>query len=397
MFSLVLAKVGFFVMNILIIRWLTKEDYGRIYIAINYVSFFMAMVGMGNYQGVLRYNSIMKKGRKTTLVKDYAMGEGLKRQMLLNIGMLILAFVFFGSRFSILEIIAWLSIRFLGFYFLEFAKVEARSDFDNKKFVLYDVSYTLSSLILGIGLTCFFGAKGYLISLCVSPYVLFLFKRFRFSFRRPEIDFNFKEFWHFSWVTALTTQISGWIFMLDIFMIGNMLPNTSVVDYRVASIIPFNLLFIGQIFMQTDYPKLCKEHRNIPFLKKYITNYTLVMLAFSVIIFLVSHFFSTEILGIFGKNYKDSSLFNILIFGTMSALLVRIPYGNFLAALGKSHWNLLIAIFINLFIVAGLYLVIPKYGLKGVAYFTVGTITLSGVLSMTAFFHEIKKSNTFAE
>ena len=76
-------------------------------------------------------------------------------------------------------------------------------------------------------------------------------------------------------------------------MIGFLMKNeTDVALYKVASLIPFSLLFIPNGFIKTDIIKLTQEYQNKEFLKKYIFNYIKLFSIISIVIALGLTFFS---------------------------------------------------------------------------------------------------------
>ncbi|WKS95438.1 oligosaccharide flippase family protein [Riemerella columbina] len=386
-----LSKAFFFLMNLWAIRMLSKSDYGTVMLALNFLGFFLALVGMGNYQAVLRFGALEPYTSRKMLF-NYLFSIGLVRQGLVNILMLALALVFYWNHIEVFWLILLLSSRFLGFYFLEFSKARRRALLDNKTFAWYDIIFATLSLLLSIIFTYFWGVYGFVLALCIAPFFILFLDRYQCQWALPnKTKQERRDLWQFSWTTALTSQVSGWIFMIDLLMIGWYLTSADVANYRVASILPFNLLFIGHIFLQTDYAKLCKSSKNKQHFQQYLKNYWQVIALFSVLILGIGFWQSQLILSLFGEDYRVVPIFRILLISTILGLMLRMPFGYLLAALGQSHWNLKIAIFINTLTFLGLYFIIPQYGIEGVAYFTLFNIALSGLLTAMAYRVEIQK------
>ena len=90
------------------------------------------------------------------------------------------------------------------FFLLDQAKAEIRGRHNNKKFGQLDLIFNLISLLSAVLFSYFFGVNGYIFSLCLSPFVVLLFHRFKFSFSKKIFaDFTQKEFWRFSISMAL--------------------------------------------------------------------------------------------------------------------------------------------------------------------------------------------------
>ena len=92
----------------------------------------------------------------------YSFSYGLVFNFLLNIVMLVLAFILFGSNHQTL-LIAIFSVRLLGVYLLEQAKSEIRANHDNEKFAKLEIYSSLLLLFSSVLLTYFLGVKGYII------------------------------------------------------------------------------------------------------------------------------------------------------------------------------------------------------------------------------------------
>ncbi len=388
--AVLVSRLSSFLLTMFAARFIVKEDFGMAVLALNFLGFFIPMTGLGNYQGMLRYGSMLEDDVQRERLATYSFTVGLWLQWVLNAAMIVLAGFIYRQQPEIVWIICLLSVRFLGIYFLEHRKAELRADFDNRKFSFLEIAHALFALALGGLLSYFLGLRGYLIALSVSPFVVLLFGLPKLNSRRPQLQINFKEFWRFSWITALTSQVSDWIFMLDILLIGIYLSDASAAQYRVSSIIPMNLLAIGYIFLQTEYPKLCKYSHDRNYQLSYIKSYWRLMFIVSVAIIALGYPAAGLLLSLFGPQYTDASVFHILLWATASSLLLRIPFGNMLASIGKSKWNLVIALFLNALVLIGLVVVLPDYGLIGAAWLSVFSLTLSGVLSAAAYFHELK-------
>ena len=105
----------------------------------------------------------------------------------------------------------------------------------------------------------------------------------------------------------------------------------------------------------------------------------------------VSYFFSEEIMALFGINYRNPEIFKILIWASVSSLFFRIPFGNLLAARGLSKYNLITAVVSLVLLVVLGNIMKESFGLKGIAYASIISISLSGLLSCILFFRSFKK------
>ncbi|MDF2551507.1 MAG: hypothetical protein K0R77_782 [Chryseobacterium sp.] len=391
--SLLIARLSAFLLSVFVARILSKEDFGAATFGLNFLTIFLAFSGFGAAQGVVKYGSGIESNLQRKQLFRYAFSYGLIYNFILTLIMILISGILYWEEFTKIKLILLFSIRFLGMYLVEQKKAEYRADLDNQTFAKFDIFLSVTSLIFGVVCTYFWQLNGFILSLCLSPFFLFFYDR-QFSFSLKKItfnDFRSKEFWHFSWTTAFTTQIGELVFILDIFFIGLLMKEQDVAYYKVSSMIPMNILVLGFIFMQTEYPKLCQHHRDKKYQFQFIFNYWKLFTAVGIIVLVVGVFFDQQILSIFGNQYQNTEIYRILLFAAVISLIFRVLFVYMLASIGKTMWNLVISAFMLFATSLSLYLVIPEYGLTGVSYVTFGCLALSGILPAFAYFYESKK------
>lgn len=390
--SFFVTKISAFLITLFMARMLTKEDFGWVMYGLNYLGFFLPFIGFGSSNGTLRYVAIEPNLEKKAQLNLYSFSYGLVFNFLLNIVMLVLAFILFGSNHQTL-LIAIFSVRLLGVYLLEQAKSEIRANHDNEKFAKLEIYSSLLLLFSSVLLTYFLGVKGYIISLCLSPFLILFFHNFKFSLDRKFIEnIQQKEFWKYCFSMAITNQLSELIFLLDIFFIGIFLGNTEVAQYRIYSVIPFNLFFISALFFQTSYPKLCEKHRDNSFQIEFLINFLKIVVPVVLLILAVAFYFDQEILKLFGGNYhQETIVFRILILASVSVILLRTPFGYLLASKGESRYNLIAAIISIIGLLVFIKPVISSNGLEGVAWLSLANLTFVGVFLMGSYFYLVQK------
>ncbi len=392
--SFFVSKIAAFLLTLFMARILSKEDLGWVMYGLNYLGFFIPFVGFGSSHGSLRYAAIENENEEKQKIITYSFSYGLIFNVLLSLIMLVLAFILFGNGNQLL-IVSLFTIRLFGLFLLEQAKAEVRGKHDNKKFGQIEIYSNLLLLVSAVLSAYFFGVKGYVFSLCLSPFVVLLFHRFRISFDRTLFkNFTEKNFWKFCITMAFTNQISELIFLLDVFFIGIFLDNSAVAHYRIYSIIPFNLFFLAALFFQTAYPKLCENHENNSFQLQFLFNFWKLMIPISILIFAVSYFGASLILKLFGEDYAQNSMvFLILIGASISVLLLRTPFGYLLASKGKSSYNLMVA---SISIITLLVLIKPiiyNFGLEGVAWLSFINLLFIGIFQMVSYFYLVYRDS----
>lgn len=388
--SFFVSKIAAFLLTLFIARILSKEDLGWVMYGLNYLGFFIPFVGFGSSHGALRYAAIEKENEEKQKIIAYSFSYGLIFNGLLSLIMLVLAFILFGNGNQLL-IISFFVIRLFGIFLLEQAKAEARGKHDNKKFGQLEIYSNILLLVSAVLFAYFFGVKGYVFSLCLSPFVVLFIHRFRISFDRILFkNFTEKSFWKFCVSIAFTNQISELIFLLDVFFIGVFLDNSAVAHYRIYSIIPFNLFFLAALFFQTAYPKLCENHQNNQYQLQFLFNFWRLMVPITILIFVVSYFGAEYILTLFGNDYaQDPIVFLILIGASISVLLLRTPFGYLLASKGKSSYNLVASSISIISLLVFIKPIISDFGLEGVAWLSFINLLFTGIFLMASYFYSV--------
>jgi O-antigen/teichoic acid export membrane protein len=391
--SFFVSKIAAFLLTLFMARILSKEDLGWVMYGLNYLGFFIPFVGFGSSHGALRYAAIEKENVEKQKIIAYSFSYGLIFNILLSLIMLVLAFVIFGNGNQLL-IVSLFMIRLFGVFLIDQAKSEVRGFHNNKKFGQIEIYSNILLLVSAVFSAYFFGVKGYIFSLCLSPFVVLFFHRFRISFDRTQFkNFTEKSFWKFCVTMAFTNQVSELIFLLDVFFIGIFLDNSAVAHYRIYSIIPFNLFFLAALFFQTAYPKLCENHQNNQYQLQFLFNFWKLMVPITILIFAVSYFGAEYILTLFGNDYAENpKVFKILIVASISVLLLRTPFGYLLASKGKSIYNLIAALISILSLLVLIKPIISNFGLEGVAWLSLVNLFFIGNFQMISYFYLVYRA-----
>ena len=391
--SFFVSKIAAFLLTLFMARILSKEDLGWVMYGLNYLGFFIPFVGFGSSHGALRYAAIEKENEEKQKIITYSFSYGLIFNILLSLIMLVLAFIIFGNGNQLL-IVSLFMIRLFGVFLIDQAKSEVRGFHNNKKFGQIEIYSNILLLVSAVFSAYFFGVKGYIFSLCLSPFVVLFFHRFRISFDRTLFkNFTEKSFWKFCVTTAFTNQVSELIFLLDVFFIGIFLDNSAVAHYRIYSIIPFNLFFLAALFFQTAYPKLCENHQNNQYQLQFLFNFWKLMVPITILIFAVSYFGAEYILTLFGNDYAENTkVFKILIVASISVLLLRTPFGYLLASKGKSIYNLIAALISILSLLVLIKPTISNFGIEGVAWLSLVNLFFIGIFQMISYFYLVYRA-----
>ncbi len=392
--STITGKICGFLSTLIAVRLISSGEYGQITLIASVFAFFAPLTGLGSYQGLLRYGSLEKDSSQKEVLSRYVFSKGFSNHFLIISLYLIVSFFYIIKYNQIIPVIIAFGIGFIGFYFFNYIQTYYRIKDDNSTFSLLNISVNLAGLLLTLLLTYFYQTAGYLFAIALTPWVsLLFFKRHHWKRKFKIPPLNLKKFWKYSIHASVTYFLSDILFSLDFFFIGILLDDKSIAFYKVAAIIPMNLMFLPLTFMQTDFPKLTKNHKNKSYLIFYIKNYYKLFIPMGLGI-LLAGFFLKDILipFIFGKEYSGNGwIFFILLCGVVGNMWMRNLYGNLIAAIGKAEWNTYTAIGAIICMSLFSLLLIPKYGITGAAVGMTLAFTFTGITGLLLFNRYLKR------
>ncbi|PIE50845.1 MAG: polysaccharide biosynthesis protein [Flavobacteriales bacterium] len=394
--SFFIGKLTAFLSSLFLIRLLSEEDFGIITKIVSIFVVFLAFNGMGAYQSLLRFGAIEKDKKNKDILTAYALRVGMLFQVLISLIFLIFNFFYIKDTETKWWLIIAFSVRLIGFYFYNIITIYYRIHFNNSTFAKINNVVNIFGLLSLIGLTYFFGLKGYVFSIALSPFLSLFWYKKEIVKRVTNITIGIREFWDYAIHTAGTMLLSDLLFSLDIILINFFLDEVAIANYKTTILLPANITFLAIVFIQTDYPKLAENYLNANYLKRYIANYYKIFIPLSGVILGVGYFFDDEILSLFfGQRYSHRSdhLFFILLLGFVGSMLLRNLFGNLNAAVGKVKYNTVISILTIIVLLMSGFILIPKYEIIGVGISMSMSLIFSGVLSFVYFWTYLKRIN----
>ena len=384
--SLLVKIIGFADVTLLI-RILSKTEYGQWGYARNIFQIVLLFAAFGAPAGILQFCARAKTHSEKVAFWKFGFLWGLMANLLLALVMVLLSlfvpFPILGSN----PILLGLSLLPTLMILFDSQTIFLRATFRNKEFA--GASLFNSALFLGFTVSgaLTFGVPGVI----AGRYIAMLFSvGLGFKMLKKE----WKEFWgsrklgssqrkaflSFSVVAMLSTSISSLLYKIDTFLVGTLSESAEIVaSYQTATLIPFNLNFIPLALMTFAYPYFAQKSHNQNWirknLKKLITRLGVLNGAISGLLFI----FAPHIINIlFGSQYADSVIpFRILAVGYFFAGTFRIPLGNVIAAMGKikvNFWFSLGTGIMNIFLD---YWFIQKWGAIGAAWATLIVFLIS--------------------
>ena len=388
------TKVCSFLVSLILIRILSPNEFGTLSYALSALAFFIPFSGGGIQHSFMRFAPMISLPDKREDLFKHSFYRGLLFSAVIALLMFLLMPWLNRALDNTSDLFYWLIIYLFSFFVIEIVKTRYRVNHQNRKYASIDVYTSGSVLLLGVGLAYFYGAVGYVIVFVGAPLLVGLFHIKLNGTVKPKIPVKYYSYGMWVGVGAIASQL---MYSLDVFLVGKLIQDsTQVAIYRSASIIPIALFFIPNSYITTHYADLAKNSHDktflISFVKDYIKLFSILILVLGASLYFLSDLIITLL---FGQEYIEAaSLFKILILGMVGAFILRIPFGNLLAAVGKSNWNAVVA-----FTILGLngvlnYFAINAWGIVGAAIVTSALLWISGIISFLLFVRYLKRINS---
>lgn len=399
--SSVINKIIAFMSSIVLVRILTKTEYGIFTYAWNIYSIILIFNGMGIESGVLQVSSEhsgdVEYGDR---VSNYGIRFGIKFDIILVASILVvglLAPLKIESARWVLCSLCFLPVSQLLF---QMTTTYLRSQKKNQEFATLTVVNTTLIFVVSIVCAFIFREKGlvfgyyvaYLSTFAVGS-IVYHVKLFNKSRTLEEEDK--KGLLKIAVISMVNSGLSQLMYLLDIFVLGIVDPQeTLLASYKVATMIPTALTFVPLALMTYIYPYFAEHRKDGDWCLKHYIQILLGIGGFNFFISGVMFIGAPIIIKlVFGEQYLDAvTVFRILSVSYFFSGTFRIISGNLLVTQRKLKFNLLVAIVSSLTNVFADYFFIQWWGSIGAALATVLVVFISSVLSTTYLIHTFRQN-----
>lgn len=372
------------------LQFIDNTALGIVLFSYNIILFLLPLSGLGLSQSLIRFSALSKDAEDRNSIFLYVLKYGL----LSSIGMILLVII--SSLFIPLDFkdghfyMIFLSFLIIPNFLLEIIKAQLRLNHDNKNFAYSDFLYSIIFVLSITVLTYYLKEIGYIIALLITPLLtsLFFIKKLKVNVKKikriPELNF---AFWKYGFFASLSNVITQLLFVIDILLIGYLIKDPEMItNYRYISLIPFSLLFLPRVFINTDFVTFTEKIYDKNYILEYIKSYMLLFLIISVSLIIGSYFFGSLVLRLLDDSFAIyGSIFFILMVGISGILILRGLFGNLLSSIGKANINYYIASGALLFNIISNYYLIPLYGIKGAAITSAILMWVTGITSAICF------------
>ena len=372
------------------LQFIDNTALGIVLFSYNIILFLLPISGLGLSQSLIRFSALSNDAEDRNSIFLYVLKYGLLSSigmiLLLIISSLFIPFDFKDGHFYMI----FLSFLIIPNFLLEIIKGQLRLNHDNKNFAYSDFLYSIIFVLSITVLTYYLKEIGYIIALLITPLLtsLFFIKKLKVNAKKikriPELNF---AFWKYGFFASLSNVITQLLFVIDILLIGYLIKDPEMItNYRYISLIPFSLLFLPRVFINTDFVTFTEKIYDKNYILEYIKSYMLLFLIISVSLIIGSYFFGSLVLRLLDDSFAIyGSIFFILMVGISGILIFRGLFGNLLSSIGKANINYYIASGALLFNIISNYYLIPLYGIKGAAITSAILMWVTGVTSAICF------------
>ena len=361
-----------------VVHMLSKTEYGIYTYSWNIYSIIFLFNGMGMESGVLQLisenNTNLYEARKILYLGiKYGLGFNILLSfILLFLGLFVPLPV--SSSGKMLNLMMGLPFcQVLNLLILVYFR--ALKEF--KKYYVVSLITSVSNFLLTCLFVYLFREYGIILGLyasCVLS-VLFCFLLYYSDFKYTYDDYNVdkKSLIKISVVSMLSNGCSGLMYLLDIFVLGFIVRDESVLaDYKVATIIPSAMIIIPNSLVMFIYPYFAEKKDDKSWCKKKSADLISIFGIFNFVLSAALFFLSPYILNVFGSKYcQNTSILRVLFINYFISSTFRIILGNLLVTQRKIIFNLVVTVISGILNVILDCIFISLYGGIGAAWATV--------------------------
>lgn len=403
--SSVINKVIGFLSAIVLLRVMTKAEYGIFTYAWNIFSLVLLASGMGIESGVLQVLSENSQDKKKfSRIYLYGMRYGsviniLLGGILLFIGLCIPMPIKGANTLMLLLCIMPIITLWFGMQC-----IYLRAEADNKRFARLSMINVLLIFVFSVlgALVC--DAVGMVIGRYCAMIlsVLFAFYIYKIPIlnRKKGNDAvtteEQKDLKRISTISMLNNSLSQVLYLLDVFVIGAVISNEeTIASYKVATQIPTAFSFVPVAIVTYIYPYFANHHEDKKWCLKRYRQVLAGVGAMNLAISGVLIGFAPLIVSIlFGKQYLDAVVpFRILSLSYFFSGTFRVIAGNLLVTQRKLKFNMFVAIFSGVVNIIGDVILVTYWGSNGAAVATLLVVLLTSFLNAGYLIYILKRGS----
>ena len=395
-----LTKCISFFGSIVLVRALSKSDYGVLSYLENIYGYIWIFAGLGLSNAILRFVVLKDEKEYKRRYFEYA----VKTALLFNVLLILLAALlntFYPHRseyqnYSWLFYILLLSLPFQ--YVTDNVLGHERAMFDNRRYVAFSVTLTFAVIASKILFGKVYGIYGAVFSQAVVYIllaVLFYASTCRkhygtVSFPRRGTLENEREVNVYSLQYMITNGLWALFMLNDTFILGRFYGAEMIAEYRVAYTIPGSVALISSSIGIFVAPYFVRNEQNREWVRDRFKKTYLLSAAFvAAVCGLIALLAQPVVRILYGNQYLTVvPVMRILLLAAFFNCGLRYTTANILAAMGQVKYNMIIsAVGMVLQIVINL-IIVPRYASMGIAVTSCFVYLFMAVSLMIVFYRK---------
>ncbi len=392
-----LMKGAAFLGSIVLVKVMSKDDYGVLGYMENLYTYAYLFAGLGLNNAVFRYAVLKEDAEEKAGVIRFVLRAGTAFNVLYFLLLCIAARVF-PHRAAFAVASSLLPIMLLGIplqFMFDTGTYSLRALFQNRAYALFAVAAVSCIWISKIAGSSIAGLSGTVLTWPLT-YGLLSFLVLAYVFRRclggvkpmsPASGLK-KEMLGFSLQYMVTNGLWAMFLQNDLLLIGMLLGDaSSVATYKVAYAIPAAMSIFSNSIGMFVAPYFVRNESNQEWVwRNYRRVLGLSILGLGALTAVIALICQPVVSLLYGDQYLDAvSVMRILLLAVLISNAIRYTASNLLAAMGKVQVNLVVsAIGMVLQIVLD-FLLIPSWGIEGCAWGSVIVYTLMAI-AVTCYF-----------
>lgn len=389
------SKIIQFLSSVILVRILTRAEYGVFTYAWNIYNIIILASGLGMEAAVLQLCSERYKDKTyTDTVFSYGLTVGTMFNLCIAILMVLLGIFAPLKIWKSRSLLCMLSLLPAFQYIYGMISVNLRYERRNQEYAKLLLINTSIVCVASSIASLMFRERGlvagYYLAYIISLVIGCLLFHVHLSWK-AKIDKDEKRtLYSIALVSMCNNALSQLLYLLDVFVIGILIPNEEILaGYKNATLIPTALTFIPLSFITYIYPYFAEHIRDgkwcIRMYKKILLGLGGMNLVISTILFLGAPML---IRVVFGETYMDIvPIFRVLSLNYFISGTFRIISGNLLVSQRKLKMNLIVSLTSSVINILADYFFIQWKGAIGAAYATVLVVIVSSILSTLYLIH----------
>lgn len=400
--SVINKAIGFF-STIILLRVISKADYGIFTYAWNIFSIIMLFSGLGFESGSMQILSENRNDNNTfEAVYQYAVKFGINFNGILILAVLYITFFINLPIEGAGNVLGMLCILPEFMFMFGMQSTYLRCKLENKKYAILSVINTSSLMILTVIGAYLFNVYGiafsYYLAYPLAVFVGYFILKVPLPAKSTEkINSEQKrELIKISVISMVNNGFAHLLYLTDVFIVGIVMTSeVDVATYKTATQIPTALTFIPSSIIVFVYPYFASNRGNKDWCLKKFKQILAILGLFNLIISIFLIIFAEPIIKlIYGLQYLDAvTPFRILSASYFVQGTFRIIAGNLLVTQRRLIFNTVEGIINGLINIIADYILIRNYGINGAAVATIIVMTVSGILNTGYLIFTFKKGD----